>query len=302
MYSSEAGVPEVRFFAEEVARLSEGAVRIRIVNGWTRTGDRDEERTLLTDLAAGLADLAWVGTRAIGATFGVRALDPLQAPFLFDGIETVSRMLTGEVSSELVQHVERTGLVGLVVLPDAMRRPLGLTRPLVTTSDWRGAVIRVHTSLVEEKTVRTLGAQPVSRHADELRGPRPVGIDGMDLHAGAIAQWGYTGYLTWNVPLWPRTLLLAANRTSLQGLGRDLRTLLDRAAQSTRAWVASGIAGADERERRAVPTGTQLLAATRNELTELRRAVEPVHDDLSHDSVAAAVLERLTSGAARETR
>lgn len=295
MYSSDAGVPELRFFAEEVARLSEGELRIRIVNGWTRAGDRDEERTLLTDLAAGLADLAWVGTRAIGATFGVRALDPLEAPLLFDSSEAVSRMLTGEVSSELSHHVECTGLVGLVVLPGALRRPLGLTRPLVTTSDWRGAVIRVHTSLVEEKTVRTLGAQPVLRHAGELRGPRPVGIDGMDLHADAIAQWGYTGYLTWNVPLWPRTLLLAANRDSHQRLGHDQRAVLDRAAQSTRDRVTSGISGADERERRAVPAETRMLAATPDELAELRRAVEPVHDELRRDPVAAAVLERLTS-------
>ena len=295
MYSSEAGVPTLRFFAEEVARLSEGELRIRIVNGWTRAGDRDEERTLLTDLAAGLADLAWVGTRAIGATFGVRALDPLQAPLLFDSIEAVSRMLSAEVSSELAQHVERAGLVGLVVLPDAMRRPLGLTRPLVTTSDWRGAVIRVHTSLVEEKTVRLLGAQPVLRHADELRGPLPAGIDGMDLHAGAIAQWGYTGYFTCNVPLWPRTLLLAANRESHQRLGHDRRVLLDRAAQSTRAWVASNIPGADERDRRAVPEGTRMLAATPDELAELRRAVEPVYDELREDPIATAVLERLTS-------
>src|SRR5579863_6404269 len=53
MYSGEGEIPEFRFFADEVARLSEGEFRVRIVSGWTRAGDRDEERTLLTDLAAG---------------------------------------------------------------------------------------------------------------------------------------------------------------------------------------------------------------------------------------------------------
>lgn len=300
MYSSEAGIPEFLFFADEVARLSGGEVRVRIVSGWTRAGDRDEERTLLTDLAAGLADLGWAGTRAVGATFGVRALEPLQAPFLFDSIEAVSHVLTAEVAAELARLVELRNLIGLAVLPGGIRRPLGLTRPLVTTSDWRGAVIRTHTSLVGEKTFRILGAQPVLRHANELRGPQPAGIDGMDLHAEAIAEWGYAGYFTWNVPLWPRTLLLAANRRSLDRLGHDLRALVDQAAESTRTWVAGGITGADERELRAVPKGTRILMATPDERAELRRAVEPVYDELRQDPVAAAVLQRLGSMIAGE--
>ena len=300
MYSSESEIPEFRFFADEVARLSDGALRVRIVNGWTRARDRDEERTLLTDLAAGLADLGWVGTRAVGATFGLRALDPLEAPFLFDDAESVSRTLNSKVAAELASLVELSRLVGLVVLPGGMRRPLGLTRQLVTLSDWQGAVIRTHPSLVSDKTFRALGAEPVLRHAGELRRPRPAGIDGMDLHAHAIAQWGYAGYFTWNVPLWPRTVLLIANRHSVDRLGHDLRSVVNQAAESMRTWVASAIRGADEQERQAVPTQTQILLATPDELAELRRAVEPVYDDLRHDRIAAAVLHQLESTIASE--
>jgi len=36
MYSSESDVGELRFFADEVARLSDGEVRVRIVSGWGR--------------------------------------------------------------------------------------------------------------------------------------------------------------------------------------------------------------------------------------------------------------------------
>jgi len=266
----------------------------------TRDGDRDEERTLLTDLAAGLADLGWVGTRAVGATFGLRALDPLEAPFLFDNAESVSRALTIEVSAELASLVESSSVVGLAVLPGAMRRPFGLTRSLVRVSDWRGAVVRTHASLVGDKTFRALGAEPVLRHAGELRRPRPAGFDGMDLHADAIAQWGYAGYFTWNVPLWPRTVLLVANRRSLDRLGHELRSVVNQAAESMRTWVASGMRRADEHERRAVPTQTQIVLATPDELAELRRAVEPVYDDLRHDRIAAVVLDQLESTTASE--
>lgn len=122
----------------------------------------------------------------------------------------------------------------------------------------------------------------------------------MDLHAEAIAQWGYAGYFTWNVPLWPRTLLLAANRRSLDQLGHDLVRVIDQAAGSMATSVMRGVSAVVEREQQAVPSGTKILMATPDELAELRRAVEPVYDDLRRDPVAATVLQQLESKTAEE--
>src|ERR687891_2294116 len=57
---------ELQAFADEVAERSDGTIRIRFMNEW-RLGERDYEAGLIRDVAAGRADLGWVGSRAWGA-------------------------------------------------------------------------------------------------------------------------------------------------------------------------------------------------------------------------------------------
>jgi hypothetical protein len=294
MYSGETAEPAMVSFAKGVARLSDGTVRVRIVSGWTRPGDLDEEGTLLADLASGLADLGWVGTRAVGATLGVRRLDALDAPLLFPNHDAVCSAVCGPLAGELAELPRRTGLLGLSVVPGAFRRPLGFGRALVSAADWRGAVIRMHKSLVEEATLRALGAEPVLRHARDLRGPRPAGIDGMDIHADAIGSWGYTGTLTWNVRLWPRTLLLVANRRNVKRFGIAVEALLRAAALQTATKVAADLRHGEADDLTAVPSATTILRAGREELAEIRHAVEPVYETLLADPDSRPILDRLT--------
>src|SRR4051812_38021154 len=82
-YGRVENLPELASFFSNVERLGAGRVRIAFVNGWASRNDRDEERTVLEDLARGIADLGWVGARAIGTVFGIRSLEPLLAPLSF---------------------------------------------------------------------------------------------------------------------------------------------------------------------------------------------------------------------------
>ncbi len=293
LYSGEVGEPAIALFADEVARLSGGSVRVRVIGGWVRRGDRDEERTLLNELASGLADLGCVATRAVGATFGFHSLDALWAPLLFADYVSVADAVCGPLGDELRELPRRIGLVGLAIVPGPFRRPLGLTRALVCAADWRGAVIRTHTSLVGEATLRTLGAVPVLRHASELAGPLPPGIDGLEIQADGIRTWGYAGQFTWNVRLWPRTLLLAANRRAVQRSGAAVEALLREAAARTATRVAGTLEDGEEDEARAIPPETRVVTASAAELAELRDTVEPVYETLRAEPAARRVLERL---------
>src|SRR5687768_17005545 len=73
---------ELKPFADAVARLSAGTLRIRFEDAW-RNGERRYEAGLIRDVAAGRADLGWAGSRAFDDV-GVRAFDALHAPLLID--------------------------------------------------------------------------------------------------------------------------------------------------------------------------------------------------------------------------
>ena len=73
---------QIQAFADEVARRSNGAIRIRIVGDWQH-GNPHGEAATIDDVRAGKADLAWVGARVFD-TVGVRDFQALVAPFLVD--------------------------------------------------------------------------------------------------------------------------------------------------------------------------------------------------------------------------
>jgi TRAP-type C4-dicarboxylate transport system substrate-binding protein len=240
----------------------------------------------LTDVAAGLADLVQVGTRAFGVTLGVNTLAPLELPLLFRDAAAVASACS-IATAELDWLLDSAPIVGLAVVPGALRYPFGLTRPLVGLGDWRGAVIRTHASVVGEATIRAFGARPVYRSAKAMGTPRPAGVDGMDLDVPSLTGWGYGGYITDNVPLWPRTLLLGANRRSFARLDSEVRQLLYTAAQSTTVIHSDATASRGGLKQL---SSVAHVSATDADIAELREAVPPVYDQVLDDSHAAELL------------
>jgi TRAP-type C4-dicarboxylate transport system substrate-binding protein len=298
-YASPASVPEAVAFAEGVSAASGGTVRIRLVFGWVGDKEADEERTLVRGVAAGLADLVQVGTRAIGASFGIHDLDPLEAPLLFRDAAGVAAACS-VLNEQLTGVLEPSGLVGLAVIAGPLRYPFAFSRPLVRIGHWPGQVIRTHRSVVAAATIRALGAVPVLRAPRDLRTPARAGIDGMDLDLTSLREWAYQGYLTENVPLWPRTLLLAANRQTFERLDADIQALIRTTALRTAEGFA--VLPPPSRERQTTASVTAVRASDA-ELEEFRQRVEQVHEQMRREPRASALYDQLTESqaAARQT-
>lgn len=281
VYGRPESVPEVAPLIANIERLAQGRLRVVFANGWTSRQDPDEERSVLQDVANGVVDLGWVGARAVGAVLGIRSLEPLHAPLLFSDEREVGRfIMSGEVAP-LLGPLQEVGLVGVALLPGGLRRPFGLTMALVGAEDWRGKVIRTHSSLAAEAALRALGATPVLLPFADFGVDPPRGIDGMDLHPKAVAAYGYAGWLTWNVPLWPRLVLVVANRRRIERLGPSDRTLLDEAALRATAEIAG-----DPRcfPRVKLSDSVTLVEASEYDLASLRFRLGPVYDELRSTS------------------
>ena len=138
-------------------RLSGGTIRIETRGGGSAIVDY--ERRLVDKVRDGEADLASVGARAWDR-MGVTSLQALVAPFLIDSLESQRRVLESPITGRMLTGLEPLGLVGLAVLPGPLRRPLGLTRPLVGPRDYAGATIGVRYGRVAQDTLKALGATP----------------------------------------------------------------------------------------------------------------------------------------------
>lgn len=276
---------ELDGFASNVARLSGGTMRIDIKFGW-RQGQAGFEKGLIGDVRAGKADLGVIGSRAWDIA-GVNTFQALTAPLLIDSYALQDRVLRSPMISQMLQGLRPLGLAGFGVLPGPLRKPLGITRPLLKPADYAGLRVGVGESRVTDATMRALGATPVAW----LTGNGsviPSGLDAIEQQISIIQgnQYDQVGkYLTANVSLWPRPLVLFANGNAWAALTPAQRRILREAVTRDLA-AETSVVRANERTDTAILCRRgqlRFLTATPAEVAALRRAVQPVYDQLEHD-------------------
>src|SRR5215470_14470767 len=226
-----------------VWRLSGGTMRIEIRGRW-RLGQVHDETGLIGDVRAGKADLGVVGSRAWDSV-GVDGFRALVAPLLIDSYALQDRVLRSPMIGQMLAGLRPLGLAGIGVLPGPLRKPLGITRPLLIPADYAGLKIGVQQSLVADATMNALGATPVWFPA---AGPI-TGFGGVEQQISAIQgdQYDKVGkYLTANVNLWPRPLVLFANGRTWAALTTAQRRVLSQAVTGDLA-AETGVVRGNER-------------------------------------------------------
>jgi TRAP-type C4-dicarboxylate transport system substrate-binding protein len=273
---------ELDGFAGEVQRLSAGAMRIDIESRW-RLHQVDFETGLIGDVRAGKADLGAAGSEA-WASVGVNSFRALNAPLLINSYALQDRVLRDPMIGQMLQGLRPLGLVGIGLLPGPLRKPFGISRPLLKPSDYAGLRIGTQQSRVADATMRGLGARPVWFGSEA-----PVaGLDGIEQQISGIQsnQYDRAGrYLTANVSLWPRPLVLFANGKTWAALTSAQRRMLRQAVIGDQAAETNVVRG-NERGDTAIlcRRGLRFLTASPADLASLRRAVQPVYAQLGRDA------------------
>ncbi len=288
-----SGTPpaQIQAFADEVARRSNGAIRIRVVGDWQR-GNPHGEAATIEDVRAGKADLAWVGARVFD-TVGVRDFQALVAPFLVDSQALQQRVFEAGVPARMLAGLDGLDLTGLAVLPGPMRTMLGVTQPFTTAADFEGRTIGIQDSDVARQTFAALGAK-----AEPLPGQASIdAVDGYEQQLGSIFGNGYQAQadsVTPNLVFWPRPLVLFTTTSRFQQLTSEQQDILRAAAQAA-VQPSFEAARTDDSEgaRNLCDAGGKMVEARPADLAELRRRMEPVYAALSEDATTKAYLQEI---------
>lgn len=284
-------VPAVQRFTDRLRELSGGSVTVRVQSNWTKDYD---EAQLVRDVAAGKADLGWIGTRAVD-TLGVDAFEPLHAPFLVTSYAAEAALVKDPLAGQLLATLKPLGVTGLALAADQLRIPAGITKPLLTPADFSGATFRTFKSKIQTDGIRALGAQPTSAPMQELLdGGRLSGFETMWSSYDSNNYWGVAPFVTANAVLWPRTLALFAGSAALEKLDPQVRGWIVQAGADASAWSAEHAGDAEARNvQEACEHGARVAVASPSQLTALRAAAEPVYAALRAQPAQRATLERL---------
>jgi TRAP-type C4-dicarboxylate transport system substrate-binding protein len=284
-------VEQLLAFANRVTSLSGGTIRIDFKGNW-RPGDPGQEIDTIDDVRAGRVDLAWAGARAWDSV-GVHSFDALVAPFLIDSYPLEQKVFATGLPRRMLTSVARTGVVGIGVLPGPMRKALGVRRHLIAPADFRGLAFGVQ-GRIAARTLTTLGAVPRQMFAQEPL----TALGGVESQMSAIVGNGYATearYLSANVNLWPRPLVIFASPKAFRSLSDAQRQILRRAAAAAvpDAMAASVREDADALQSLCALHHVALVNLTEAQLARLDAAVAPVYHALLEDPATRRAIESI---------
>jgi TRAP-type C4-dicarboxylate transport system substrate-binding protein len=308
MQTPDTGEADSAYFIDQVQKLSGG--QIQIVEGTSySSADPNNEARLVRALRSGKVEMAYIPSRAWERASSVTAFRALQAPLLVTNYSLLLRITSGPIGSMMLASLGRIGLVGLGLVPNELRRPLG-RKPLVSTADFRGARIRVVTSPTGVLALRSIGAVPLTNFTSSQLGPalQSGALDGAELSTVAMANNGYVTdahYLTGNLELFAKTQTIAIRNSVFDRLSAADQRILRAAAVAT---VAHADPAKQERTEvvQLCRQGLRIVPATNATLASLQHEATTVYPALERDPVTRRemrAIERLEArlGAAPST-
>ncbi len=274
-------------FARQVKQLSDGSLRVQII--WDGAvqflgeyGPRADQEM------AGLVQSGKLASALIPARawdeLGVTSLQALQAPFLVSTEELLEQIVQGEPAEEMLAGLDKAGVVGLTLLPEGLRHPVGFARPLLTPEDFAGARIRAPLSNASYRLLEALAAKPVDISGENSSQAVAGGeIDG----AESGFAWGVDlprpGTFTANLTFYPKVNAIVVNDDTFGHLSDEHREILREAAAKTLSHALKNTPSEQDRAKVYCRNGGTIAFASDADVAALERAAEPVYAALEAD-------------------
>jgi len=279
-------------WSNQVKKSSGGTLTIEFKSSW-RLGQSNYEQGAVQDVKAGKVDMAWIGARAFDKV-GVKSFQALLAPMLVDSYALESKVLEQGIADRMLAGTDAIGLKGVGVLPGPLRKVLGVSKPFRATTDFKAQVVGIQDSGVAESTLRALGAEPRAVPSSA----KLTGLDAYEQQLGSIAGNNYQStakYVTANLNLWPRPLVLVMNPKVFGSLDPAQQAALRGAAKAT---ISGAITNASAEDASAVTLlcqgGMTLTKASPGELAKIRTALGSVYQQLETDPQTKTDIDQIT--------
>ncbi|KIZ37169.1 TRAP transporter substrate-binding protein [Stutzerimonas stutzeri] len=152
----------VKLLAEEVAKASDGKLKVRTFGSASLGSDDQMQNALI-----GGAQEMMVGSTAtlVGISKEMAVWD---TPFLFTDPRQADQVLDGPVGRQVMDKLEEKGLVGLVYWENGFRNVTNSARPIEKLEDFEGIKLRVMPNPVFIDTFKRMGANAVPLPFSEL--------------------------------------------------------------------------------------------------------------------------------------
>ena len=267
-------------FAELAEKYTDGRVKVEIYPNSQLYKDKEELEALQLGAVQMLAP-----SNAKFGPIGIKEFEVFDLPYILPDLATLRRVTDGPLGARLLKLLEPKGMIGLAYWDNGFK-VMSANKKLIAPSDYRGLKFRIQSSKVLEAQFRTLGAVPqVMAFSDVYQALQTGVVDGQEntpsnmytqkMHEvqkyTTLTNHGYIGYV------------VIVNKKFWEGLPAEIREQLSRAMKEATAFGNARSAQENQQALDAmVKSGkTELIKLTPEQDAAMRKAMEPVYDEVS---------------------
>jgi TRAP-type C4-dicarboxylate transport system substrate-binding protein len=229
--------PDGLYLAQDVAKLSHGALKVTIDSKTYNSESPANEARLTADIRTGRVSFAYQPARDWAAA-GVPGFQALLAPFAVTTVAASQRVAASPMAATVLGQLSGYGVVGLGLFAGEPRQILS-ARPLFTQAQFAGQPIRIIDNPQTAALVTALGARPVqgltsNTVSSHLRSRSVAGVETSPAYIVENAYQTAAPYLT-SYAVFPKFETLVASKKAWAALPSADQAAIRQAVADTRA-------------------------------------------------------------------
>jgi C4-dicarboxylate-binding protein DctP len=267
-------------FKELGEKYTNGKVKIEVYANSSLYKDKEE----LEALQLGAVQMLAPSNSKFGP-IGIKEFEVFDLPYILPNKAALRKVTSGPLGKKLLTLLDAKGMVGLAYWDNGFKQ-MSANKPLHVPADYKGLKFRIQSSKVLEAQFRSLGAIPQSMAFSEVYQALQTGVvDGQENTWSniytqkmfevqkyiTVTNHGYIGYI------------VVVNKKFWDGLPADIRGQLEKAMHDATEY-GNQIAETENAEAMELikKSGrSTIFVATEAENAAMRKAMEPIYDDMA---------------------
>ncbi|MGB3275855.1 MAG: TRAP transporter substrate-binding protein [Castellaniella sp.] len=284
-----------RFFAEEVAKLSDGKMKVKTYGN----GALGSDEQMQSALVGGSQEMTFVSTAPLAGM--VKGFGVFDLPFLFDDEKVAYAVLDGKPGQALLDALPAKGLIGLLYWENGFRDLTNSRHPITKASDIEGIKLRVMQNQVALNVFKALGANAIPMPFTELfTALETKTVDGQENPLSTIQTskfYEVQPYLTLSHHVYTPFVLLASKKW-WDGLTADEKQVIQEAAKTSQAYQRKISQEGNVKAMAFIKEhGVQIDTFSAAEKQIIRDKVKPVVEEL-RDAIGPDTIDAVVKAAA----
>ncbi len=160
----------IKYMGDLLGEWTNGRIKVKIFHSMQLGGEKEA----LEQVQVGALEMTRVSVGVVGPI--VAGFNAFNLPYFFRSVDHMHKVVDGQIGTELLDQLEKGGLIGLGYMDAGSRSFYNKVRPIKSIEDLKGLKIRVMQNPIFVDMVNSMGGNGISVAFNELYTAMQTGV------------------------------------------------------------------------------------------------------------------------------